>query len=40
MKIYSPVEVKSSEAILFVAVLTWIVASCFIPLPDVNSLGI
>jgi hypothetical protein len=39
MKKYLQLEISKAEAIVFIAILCWIAASCFIPLPEVNSLG-
>ena len=39
MKKYLHLEISKAEAIAFIAILGWIVASCFVQLPDVNSLG-
>ncbi|MEO6252821.1 MAG: hypothetical protein ABIO79_05930 [Ferruginibacter sp.] len=39
MKKFLQIEISKTEAIAFIAILCWIVASCFVPLPDVNSLG-
>jgi hypothetical protein len=39
MKKYLQLEISTTEAIVFIAIIGWIVASCFVPLPDVNSLG-
>jgi hypothetical protein len=39
MKKYLQLEISTSETIAFVAILCWIVASCFVPLPEVSSLG-
>jgi len=32
-------EISTTEAIVFLAIIGWIIASCFVPLPEVNSLG-
>ena len=32
-------EISKTETIIFVLLISWIVASIFIPLPTVNSLG-
>lgn len=37
-KIFS-IELSKGELIAFIAIVTWIVASVFVPLPEVNSLG-
>jgi hypothetical protein len=39
MKKFLQLEISKAEAIAFIAILGWIVASCFVQLPDVNSLG-
>jgi len=39
MKKILRLEISKTETILFVALLTWIIVSCFVPLPEVNSLG-
>jgi len=39
MKKFLQIEISKAEAITFIAIVCWIVASCFIPLPEVNSLG-
>lgn len=39
MKKYLHLEVSKTETIIFIAILGWIIASCFVPLPEVNSLG-
>ena len=39
MKQILPVELTKTEAVVFLLLVCWIVASCFIPLPEVNSLG-
>jgi hypothetical protein len=39
MKKILRLEISKTETLLFVVLLAWIVASCFIPLPEVNSLG-
>jgi hypothetical protein len=32
-------EISKKELIAFIVLVAWIVASCFVPLPEVNSLG-
>jgi len=39
MKKEIPLELSKTEAIVFILLVCWIVASCFVTLPDVNSLG-
>ncbi|MEP7236415.1 MAG: hypothetical protein ABI685_01060 [Ferruginibacter sp.] len=39
MKKFLHLEISTSETIAFIAIICWIVASCFVHLPDVNSLG-
>jgi hypothetical protein len=39
MKKNIPLEISKTEAIVFILLLCWIIASCFVPLPEVNSLG-
>ncbi len=39
MKKYLHLELSLGETIAFAAILCWIVASCFVPLPEVSSLG-
>jgi hypothetical protein len=39
MKKYLRLELSKTETIVFIVLLSWIIASCFIPLPEVNSLG-
>ena len=39
MKQFFSIEMSKGETIAFVALLAWIIASCFVPLPEVNSLG-
>ena len=40
MKKYLSIEMSYGEVIAFVLVLAWITAAAFVPLPEVNSLGI
>lgn len=40
MKKTLPIEMTKTETVVFILLISWIVASCFVPLPDVNSLGI
>jgi hypothetical protein len=39
MKKFLQLEISTAETIAFIAILCWIAASCFVPLPEVNSLG-
>ncbi len=39
MKQYLSLQISKSEAIMFVLLLCWIIASFFVPIPEVNSLG-
>jgi hypothetical protein len=39
MKKILQLEISKTEAIIFTALICWILASIFIPLPDVSSLG-
>ncbi|HRI23145.1 MAG TPA: hypothetical protein PLZ45_00660 [Ferruginibacter sp.] len=39
MKKFLQLRISTTETILFIALVCWIVASCFVPLPEVNSLG-
>ncbi len=39
MKKFFSIELSKKEALAFVAILVWITASFFVPLPSVNSLG-
>lgn len=39
MKKHLRLEISKAEAIVFIVIICWITASCFVPLPDVNSLG-
>jgi hypothetical protein len=39
MKKILQLEISKTEAIIFTALICWIVASIFIPLPSVSSLG-
>jgi len=39
MKKYLRLELSKTETIVFIVLLGWIIASCFVPLPEVNSLG-
>ena len=39
MKQSISLELTKTEAIVFILLVGWIIASCFVPLPDVNSLG-
>lgn len=39
MKQFFSIKLSKGETIAFVIIVTWIVASLFVPLPDVNSLG-
>ena len=40
MKKIIPLEMSKTETIVFILLVGWIIASCFVPLPQVNSLGI
>ncbi|HEX2682645.1 MAG TPA: hypothetical protein VHL77_01855 [Ferruginibacter sp.] len=40
MKKFLRLEISITEAIVFLAIVSWIVISCFVELPDVNSLGV
>ena len=39
MKKFLQIEISKAEAITFIIIVCWIVASCFVPLPEVSSLG-
>lgn len=39
MKKYLQIEISKAEALALIAIISWIVASCFVDLPEVNSLG-
>lgn len=39
MKKILRLEISLTETIIFLALVGWIVASCFVDLPEVNSLG-
>jgi hypothetical protein len=39
MKKILRLEISKTEAVIFLALVSWIIASCFVELPDVNSLG-
>lgn len=39
MKKNIPLVITKTEAVIFILVVSWIIASIFIPLPEVNSLG-
>ncbi|HMU09326.1 MAG TPA: hypothetical protein PKJ94_01260 [Ferruginibacter sp.] len=39
MKKFLRLEISTTETIIFIALVGWIVASIFVPLPEVNSLG-
>jgi len=39
MKKDIPLEISRTEAVIFILLVGWIIASCFVPLPEVNSLG-
>ena len=39
MKKYLHLEITKTEAIVFILLMCWIIASAFVPIPDVNSLG-
>jgi len=39
MKNILRLQLSTAETIAFIAIMCWIIASCFVPLPEVNSLG-
>jgi hypothetical protein len=39
MKKFLHLEISITEAIIFLAIVGWIAASCFVKLPEINSLG-
>ena len=39
MKQYLSIQMTKGETVAFILLLSWIIASCFVPLPEVNSLG-
>ena len=39
MKQYIPLELTKTEAVVFILLVCWIIASAFVPLPEVSSLG-
>lgn len=39
MKKILHLEISKTEAIIFTALICWIVASIFVPLPEISSLG-
>lgn len=39
MKKILRLEITKTEAIIFTALVCWIIASIFVPLPEINSLG-
>ena len=39
MKKNIPIELTKTETVVFILLVCWIIASVFVPLPDVNSLG-
>jgi hypothetical protein len=39
MKKYFEIELSKTELFAFILIVGWIVASVFVPLPEVNSLG-
>lgn len=39
MKKFLQIEISKAETITFIVILGWIIASCFVPLPEINSLG-
>jgi len=39
MKQFFSIEISKGETLAIVVLLAWIVASFFVPLPEVNSLG-
>lgn len=40
MKANSTLQMSKTEAIALVLFMAWIMASIFVPLPEVNSLGV
>jgi hypothetical protein len=36
---YLSLEISDGETIAFIILMCWIIASCFVSLPEVNSLG-
>jgi len=39
MKQFFSIKLSKAEAIAFVVIMAWIIASIFVPLPATNSLG-
>ncbi len=39
MKQFLSIQMSKRETLAFVLLIVWIIASCFVPLPKVNSLG-
>jgi hypothetical protein len=39
MKKNIPLKISTTEAIVFILFVCWVIASCFVHLPEVNSLG-
>lgn len=39
MKQHIPLELTKTEAVVFILLVCWILASFFVPLPEVSSLG-
>jgi len=39
MKQFFSIKLSKGEAIAFIIIMAWIVASLFVPLPEVSSLG-
>jgi hypothetical protein len=39
MKKYLSLHISKGETIAFIVLMAWIIASIFVPLPEVNSLG-
>jgi hypothetical protein len=39
MKKALQLKISTTEAIIFVALVGWIIASIFVPLPEISSLG-
>ncbi len=39
MKKRLQLEISTTETIVFILFVCWVIASCFVPLPEVSSLG-
>ncbi len=39
MKQHIPLELTKTEAVVFILLVCWIIASVFVPLPEISSLG-